>query len=74
MQLYLFRPHHLYNTDASSLMMTSLSSQSLVPKGGSDMRGVDVEEAISELVGIATWNLLGYILLLFDDEKHVLLS
>ena len=30
------------------------------------MRCVDVEDAISELVGIATWNLL--LLLLFDDE------
>jgi len=35
------------------------------------MRCVDVEEAISELVGIATWNLL-LLLLLFDDETRVL--
>ena len=32
---------------------------------------MDVEEAISELVGIATWNLL-LLLLQFDDETRVL--
>jgi hypothetical protein len=36
------------------------------------MRCVDVEEAISELVGIATWNLLLLLKLLSDDETRVL--